>query len=276
MRPLEHKRIALLESRKAADLATLIDRLGGTPISVASVREVPHPEAVSRALGGLVAGEFGILIALTGAACDALFTAAEQTGRLDIVIERLRNMTLACRGPKPLGALRRRGLAADVQTVKPHTTADLLAALSTLDLAARHVLVLMYGERNPTFVDALTARGARVTDLCPYEWALPEDVGELQRLIDGTIAGDVDAMLFTSQVQFRHLMQVAHAMGKGPALLRALRDDVVTASVGPVCTHALRLEGVIPDVMPAMPNSTALVQAVGEYMAMIGTDGHRD
>jgi uroporphyrinogen-III synthase len=259
----------MLEARRARELAILVERLGGTALSVPAVREVPRQQAISRALGGLIAGEFQVLIALTGAACDAMFGAAEQTARLDIVVEQLRRMTLACRGPKPAGALRRRGLVPDVQTVRPHTTTDLLAALSTVDLQNQRVLVLMYGERNEAFAAALAERGARVTELCPYEWALPEDPAGLEALIDDTIGGRVDVMIFTSQIQFRHLMHVAVSIGRRDPLLRALREDVVTASVGPVCTRALRAEGVIPDVMPAMPNNPSLVQAVAEYMSML-------
>jgi uroporphyrinogen-III synthase len=163
-----------------------------------------------------------------------------------------------------------------VQTVRPHTTTDLLAALSTVDLQNQRVLVLMYGERNEAFAAALAERGARVTELCPYEWALPQDPGGLEALIDDTIGGRVDVMIFTSQVQFRHLMQVAVSIGQRDALLGALRDEVITASVGPVCTRALRAEGVIPDVMPAMPNNPSLVQAVAEYLGMLAPGSNPD
>jgi len=272
MRPLEHKRVALLESRKAQDLAKMVERFGADVISVPSVREVPRRELAALTVQRLLDGQFDVLVALTGAACEALFEESERSGSLDGVVDSLKEMLLVCRGPKPLGALRRRGLVAGVQTVKPHTSDDLLAALSTVELDGRRVLLLQYGERNQPFAAALTARGADVTDLCLYEWALPEDLRDMTQLIVDTVAGDIDVMLFTSQIQFRHLLDVARAIGRADELLRALRDDVITGSVGPVCTRALRAAGLVPDVIPPSPNGASLVQAIADYVSMFGPD----
>jgi len=275
VQPLERKRVALLESRKAEDLGRLVGRLGADVISVPAVVEVPRLSDAVSVVQRLVDGGFDVLVALTGVACESLFAQAAQSRLLDAAIARLQTMTLACRGPKPLLALRKRGLVADVQTVKPHTTDDLLAALSTVDLHERRVLLLQYGERNTAFADRLEARGAIVTELCLYEWALPQDVSGLAGLVEDTVAGKIDVMLFTSQIQLRHLMQVAASIGQQDALVRALRDDVITGSVGPVCTAAMRAAGVVPDVMPASPNGASLIQAVADYVEMFDRD-HRD
>ena len=44
-----------------------------------------------------------------------------------------------------------------------------------------------------------------------------------------------------------------------------LNQDVIVGAIGPVCAAALRAGGVIPDVMPASPNSASLVGAVADY-----------
>jgi uroporphyrinogen-III synthase len=54
-----------------------------------------------------------------------------------------------------------------------------------------------------------------VQDVCLYEWALPDDVGPLRNVVARTIAGDIDAMLFTSQVQLRFLLEIAARDGTG-------------------------------------------------------------
>src|SRR5690242_15024728 len=120
----------------------MAERLGATVISVPSVRETPRREGVEPVLRGLLAGGFDVMIALTGAACEALFEEADRLGLADEVCVALGRITLACRGPKPLGVLKRRGLVANVQTVKPHTTEELAAALSAVELDGRRVLLL--------------------------------------------------------------------------------------------------------------------------------------
>jgi uroporphyrinogen-III synthase len=268
MRPLEGQRVALLESRKAADVAAMVRRLGGTPICTPSVREVLREADLRPVLTTLVSGGFDVVALLTAAASDALFAEADRQGELNAVITALRRTTLACRGPKPLLSLKRHGLTPEIVTTKPHTSDELLDALTDVNLVDASVLLLHYGERSTAVSAALVDRGARVEDLCLYDWALPEDVGPLERLIADTLGGRIDVMLFTSQIQFRHLLTVAERVELDVALTEALRDHVIVGAVGPVCSRALRAAGVVPDVMPASPNGPSLVQAVADYVSM--------
>ena len=268
MRPLEGQRIALLESRKAADIAHMVQRLGGTPICAPSVREVLREGDFTPLLARLSDRGFDLVVALTAAASDALFAEADRHGALDGVITALKQTTLACRGPKPMLSLKRRGLTAQVVTEKPHTIDELLDALATIDVRGARVLMLHYGEHSDVLSTALIDRGAHVEDLCLYDWALPEDLGPLETLVTDTLAGRIDVMLFTSQIQLRHLMQVAGAMQLDVPLTHALRDDVIVGAVGPVCSRALRASGIVPDVMPHSPNGPSLIQAVADYVSM--------
>src|SRR5438128_97758 len=134
MRNLSGRTIALLESRRNEELAALVRRLGGTPVSAPSVREVPRDDDFGVFIDGLAGGRFSAAIFLTGAGANALFAEAERQGRLQEALNALRPITLACRGPKPLAALKRHGLIAQITTVKPHTTRELLEALEAVDL----------------------------------------------------------------------------------------------------------------------------------------------
>lgn len=269
MRPLEGRRVALLESRKSDDLAALIRRLGGTPICTPSLREVPRDEDVGPVLAELIAGGFNHVVLLTAAAGEALFEAASRHEVKDAVLAALGRTSLAVRGPKPLLALRRLGLVPAIVTEKPHTTRELLDVLEPVRLAGTRVLLLHYGEPSPTTTAALARRGASVEDLRLYDWALPTDLGPLRALLADTIGGRIDAMLFTSQVQLRHLLEIARAERMEEALTRALRDDVIVGAVGPVCASALRAAGVVPDVTPRSPNGPSLVQALTDYLSIV-------
>jgi uroporphyrinogen-III synthase len=268
MRPLEGRRVALLETRKADDLVRLVERLGGTALPVESVQEVRRTADVQPVVERLVGGGFDAIVILTAAAADALFVAAAGYGVLQETIVALQRMTIACRGPKPLLALRRRGLSAHIVTDKPHTADELVGALDAVDLRRRRTLLLHYGERNANCAAALQDRGADLTELSLYDWALPDDLGGLERLVHDTIAREVDVVLFTSQVQFRHVLEVARASGQDVTLVEALRNHVIIGSVGPVCTRAIRAAGIVPDVMPALANAASLVHAVADYLTM--------
>ena len=142
---------------------------------------------------------------------------AERLGRLDATLAALRAATTVCRGPKPSAALRRYDVPVRIAPVEPYTTTELLDALSDLDLAGKGVALVHYGEPNHALADALRARGAALEELCLYEWMLPEDVEPLKTLVGELVDGRVEAIAFTSQVQWRHLFQVAVDLGRAAA-----------------------------------------------------------
>ena len=270
MRALDGRTVAILESRKAEDLAAMVARLGGTPVLAPAVRERPTGYDAGPLLTQIAQGRFPVAVVLTGAALTALLTEAERRGVLDPVRAAFATMTLACRGPKPLAALKRYGLSASLSTTRPHTSRELLEVLSTISLEAAAVVLLHYGERNPAISDALRTRGAQVEDVCMYEWALPEDVTPLEDLVRRICTANpaIDALLVTSQVQLRFLLEIARRTNLATALTEALNAHVVVGAVGPVCADALRAAGVIPDVMPAAPNSASLVGALADYFEL--------
>ena len=265
---LRGKTIALLESRKSEELAALVRRLGGVAVSAPSVREVPRLDDVGVFVDGLAADRFAVTIFLTGVGAATLFEAAGRQGRLPASLAALRRTTIACRGPKPLAVMKKHGLTPQVVTVRPHTTRELLDALTPVELHATGVLLVHYGERDDALAEALRSRGARLEEVCSYEWALPVDTAPLASAVREAIDGRLDAMLFTSAVQCRHLFQIAGDSGLTERLAASLNRDVVVGAVGPVCAGALRQFGVTPDVIPDSPNMVSLITAVGDYLEL--------
>lgn len=268
-RPLERRRIGLLESRKARELSELVTRTGGIPICAPALRETPSDMDVAPLLADVIAGRYQVAVALTAAAVTALSEAADRRGVLPALCEALGHMTLACRGPKPQLALRRLGLRPTIVTATPHTSVSLLDALSGAAWTGQFVLLLHYGERNQSMSTAIAQLGAIVTDACLYEWHLPEDVEPLRLLIRAAISHEMDALLFTSQVQCRHLFQVAADMGVADRLLEVLQRDIAVGAIGPTCAGALREAGIVPDIEPCVPNSPSLVRALADYFILV-------
>lgn len=267
MNGLAGKRIALLEARLGSELARLVERYGGLPYHAPAVREATMDCAaeVAALTEQLLAGAISYVVLQTGVGALTLLNEAEKLGRKEELLAALRRVTTICRGPKPSAVLARHGIQINVTTREPHTTAELMAALETLPLAGAQVALLHYGERNLPLAEALRARGALVTELCLYEWQLPADTTPLVMLIQAIINGEMDAVAFTSQIQARHLFQIAAASGRADQLRAALNDKTVVASIGPTCTAALRSFGVTPQVEPAHPKMAPLLQALMKH-----------
>ena len=58
----------------------------------------------------------------------------------------------------------------------------------------------------------------------------------------------VDAVVFTSAVQVKHLFAVAERMGRGGRAARAACAGSSSPRSGPVCSRALEERGITPDV----------------------------
>jgi uroporphyrinogen-III synthase len=178
----------------------------------------------------------------------------------------LAECTVVCRGPKPVAVLKREGLPVHIRAEPPHTTTELLAALDAVTVDQRDVVYVHDGGALRIVPEALAGRGARVAEIQPYEWALPENLDPLRELVHLIIAGGVDAVAITTQVQARNLFAVASALGAVEALREALRERVVVAAVGPTCARALAELGAPPHVVPGQAKMGPLVMALAERL----------
>jgi uroporphyrinogen-III synthase len=266
MRSLNGIRVAVLESRRSSELAELVRRLGGDPYPVPAMREVAHLEQVPAFLSALAAGRFAAIVCLTGVGVQRLLREADRVGRLEETIAALKRLTIVCRGPKPVAALRQYDLPVHLKAAAPHTTAEVLEAMKVFDVRGKGVVVLHYGERDQPLADALAARGAQLEELCLYDWQLPEEIEPLKTLVNDLIGGRVEAIAVTSQIQCRNLFEISSTVHLSRDLRDALNRDVIVAAIGPVCASALEANGVCADVVPAQPTMGALIVALAEFV----------
>jgi len=260
--------VALLEARMKSELSRLVEKHGGAPLCVPAVRETPRiePDAVRELLDELSAGRHEVVIFMTGVAVSLLFELAQELGRHAELVAALRNVTTVCRGPKPTAALRGFGVPPTLSAREPFTAAELIDALSDLEIAGRGVLLFNYGERSETLSETLLARRADLQEFWLYQWQFPADLLPLEQLVRRIVERSIDALAITCQIQFRHLFQVAERLDLGRELLHALRKDVVVAAVGPTCRAIIEVHGVTPHVMPDHPKMGPLVMALMRYL----------
>lgn len=269
MSSLGGRTIAITESRRATELATLITKLGGVPVSAPAVREVPRRDRgpALDVLARIVRGEVAIVVFLTGVGTAAFLELATAAGLREPLLRALAGALVVARGPKPVAVLKAAGVRIDVVPAEP-TSEGLLQALAGRDVKGTVVAVQLYGEGNPVLVEGLAARGATVLEIPLYEWALPQDQEPLARLIRDVVARRVDVVAFTSSPQIRHLFAVADRLGLGAELAVSLRE-VPIAVVGPVCQSALTERGLQARIQPAKGTMGALVHSIAEHFGAV-------
>jgi uroporphyrinogen-III synthase len=260
---MKSKVVAILETRTGAHLADLVARRGGVPMLAPALEEVPDidPQAVSSLLARWRIDPFNICIFQTGVGTRALFAAADAAGSSAELQQCLAASTVVVRGPKPVGELERRAVRIDIKAASPFTTETVLAALSGVPLAGASVLVQRYGETNQVLAAGLKTRGAAVQEIATYRWALPADTQPLSNLLEALSRGGVDAVVFTSAVQIHNLYSMAEKAGSAADLANNLNRSIV-ASIGPVCSRALRHYGVAPALEASPPKLGPLMAAL--------------
>jgi len=260
------KTVLALESRRAAEMAELIRRQGGSPFVAPSMREMPLEEnAGAFAFGArLFAGAFDMMVLLTGVGTRQLSRLLATRHPEHAFPDALRGLTSVARGPKPAAALRELGVTPSLIAGEPNTWREVLAV--TEGRPERRVAVQEYGRPNPELVEGLRARGAEVTTVRVYQWDLPEDLGPLREAARKLAAGECDVVLFTTARQIAHLMRVAAEQGFEAEVLDGLRKARI-ASIGPTTTEALEEFGVTPDFEPSHPKMGFLVKEAAERIS---------
>lgn len=253
------KRVLALESRRAAETAELIRRNGGEPFVAPSMREIPIEEnrAAFDFLERLCAGEFDTVILLTGVGTRFL---AKTLGPQ--FAECLGRVVTVARGPKPSAALRELGLTATVLVPEPNTWREILVSIESRH--ERRIAVQEYGRPAPELIEALRARGAEVTSVPVYRWALPEDLAPLESAIRHLSDRFFDVSLFTSSAQLDHLFQVAARMSLRDRMAAGLKHSVI-GSIGPETTGTLVEFGLPPALEASHPKLGILVKEAGEF-----------
>jgi uroporphyrinogen-III synthase len=266
----EQLRVLSLESRRATELAALISSYGGQPVVAPALREVPL-ESNSAAIdfaAALMRGELDIVIFLTGVGTRALVGAIERAfPSRNAFVAALSRTKVVARGPKPLAALRELQVPVWVAVPEPNTWRELLAALDARaaeqPLEGARLAVQEYGVSNADLLAELRRRGARVTAVPVYRWALPEDVEPLKNAVTAIANGEIDVVLFTTSVQVTHLWQIAAQMGLESDVRRELGRAMIV-SIGPTTSEALRRSGLAADLQPSHPKMGVLVREAAE------------
>ncbi|MBT9330090.1 uroporphyrinogen-III synthase [Paracidobacterium acidisoli] len=266
-------RVLALENRRAAEIEKLIRTYGGEPVVASALREIPlesNHEALEFA-GRLLHGEFDLIIFMTGVGVRRLMEIVSSRYDRARIIESLRHVKLATRGPKSSAAVREMGLPVAVTAPEPCTWREMIDALDGAfgpSLEGLRAAVQEYGTPNPELLEALTRHHVQYTRVPVYQWALPDDLEPLRNSIRSIIAGQLDVIIFLTAIQVSHLFRVAEQMNAADALREGMRRTVVL-SIGPSTSEELARHGVEPDFEPSHPKMGFLMNEASELAAKL-------
>jgi uroporphyrinogen-III synthase len=267
--PLAGRRIGLTADRKATEQAELFRRRGAMVLHGPTMTTVDlsGEDALRHATVTLVEDPPDHLVVTTGMGLRLWLEAAGGWGLEDTLVKALSTTTIVARGAKAASAVRRAGL--DVAWRAPgENMAEVVAHLAeTTDGGSRPRIALqLFDPADHASTTALRALASELVEVPVYRWRRPDDLGPAQELVSATIAGELDAVTFTSQPAVRNLVGIAADQGRAGALLAVLNAGVVAACVGPVCAEAAREVGINDPLWPDPPRLPAMVRQVTEHL----------
>jgi uroporphyrinogen-III synthase len=262
--PLAGFSVAVTAERRRQELATLLERRGARVVVAPAITIVPlgDDDALHAATAACIGLAPDIVVATTGIGFRGWLSAAEGWGLGDALRAALGRARLIARGAKPCGAIRAADLS-EAWSAVTESSDEILEHLLAEGVAGRRIAVQLHGGPQTRFTEALRAAGAAVVEVPVYRWTLPPDVAPARRLVAQIVAGQVDAVTFTSAPAVHALLEIA-----GPAragLLDALRARTLAACVGQV-TAAPLVEHGVPVITPPRSRLGALVRTVTEEL----------
>jgi len=259
--PLTGYRIGVTAARKVDEQVNLLERRGAEVVWAPALSLDPNQvddASLRTATDDVLARPVDLFLATTGIGMKAWFAAAESWGVLPDLLGALERAEILARGPKSVGALRRRGLR-ELWAPESECFDDVLAHLRGRDLAGKRIVVQEHGQSLSMVAHALRRQGADVTTVTVYRVASADDPGPMFHLVDLVADRALQAVTFTSAPAVAAMMEAAGSTGRRDELVGAFQADVVASCVGPVTAAAFEMWGV-PTIFPDRSRLVAMVK----------------
>jgi uroporphyrinogen-III synthase len=272
--PLDGCTVGITADRRREEQAELLRRRGADVREGPVIKTVPlqSDDALRQATESLIADPPDVLVATTGIGVRSLFGAAQAWGIDGDLIEALRSVRIAVRGPKSAGAVQSAGL--DVWWQEPSERLDLMLqrVADELGLPAGspnrppRIALQRYGHPVPWAVRFLHDAGAEVLELPIYQWTLPDDRTAAYRLIEAACDLHLDAITLTSPPAVDNLFRLATDIGAAERLRTVLNRDVQVVCVGPMSGEAAQAQGLSSSVWPERGRLGLMIRTLTEQL----------
>jgi uroporphyrinogen-III synthase len=259
-------RIGVTSDRRSEDLIAALQRRGATVLHAPALKIAPNGQdrELVEETRQVIAARPDFVLVTTGYGMRRWLEVADAAGLGAELTAVLEGAQVLARGPKSLGAVRAAGLEdADLSVLE--TTASLVDRIVDTRRSGLRVAVQLHGYTDEVQLDRLRQVGATVLTVTPYRWVSPGSGDRLTKLIEAVARRELDAVTFTSAPAVDAVLDAARSLGRYPAVLEALQQDVVAAAVGPVTAAPLQEVGLQP-IQPERFRMGALIRLVCEHL----------
>ncbi|WP_088102121.1 uroporphyrinogen-III synthase [Halalkalibacter urbisdiaboli] len=261
---LTGKRVVIAGARKTEEMSTIIEKQGGIPVLRPLQGTVYLADKqIETEFKELIQTDFDWVLFTTGIGLETLLELAERLTLKERFIEVIQNANVASRGYKTVGVLKKIGVKSVAVDIDG-TTQGLMHSLEKFDFSNKQVLVQLHGLTVPKLTDFLEQKGAKVTEILPYQHIAPEKE-TIELLCSEILSEEVDAICFTTAIQVRSLFDYAKEQGFENQLIERFSDKVVAVSVGKVTTEALKDEGVARVIAPVIERMGAMIVEAARF-----------
>lgn len=252
--------VGVTAARRADELIGMLERHGATVLHAPALRLAPVGEdsPVVAAARRFVDAPPDVLLVTTGYGLKRWIAVATEAGFGDEFTAALGRTRLVCRGTKAKGAAI--GLGFRHATGVGSTTAEVVDALVAEGITGRRIVLQAHALADQPSVDALTAAGATVEVVSPYQWVDADDGSRMPALLRAIAAREVRAVTFSAAPAVDAVLDAARHLGLEQAVVEAFAaGDVLAVAVGPVTAVPLQEVGIAP-VVPDRHRTGAMVR----------------
>src|SRR5678815_1540419 len=212
--------IAITGSRRASELARIVENFGGKPyiaptVGIEANLSIPN-KSIMEFIDRIVKQDAEYVVFMTGPGVFSLFTLAKGSGMDEALLASLKKVTVIARSTKPQMVLRGFGVKVDF-VPQENTLNGILNLLKTRDITGKTIAILWHGEEQSTKIrDELYRAGASdIIEASAYTYSfetqndgasilrsmgfhyLAPDEDNVVRLIRDIVSGNIDAITFT-------------------------------------------------------------------------------
>lgn len=279
--------VAITASRRASELANLVQKFGGIPYIVPTIgikNNKPLNSECDQFIETISNDKMHFFIFMTGVGVFNLFQNLQKSHRLNTVNEKLQDTIVIARSNKPKMELRKFGIKTNY-VPNINTIEGIFNLLNSFDVKNKNIGILWHGDSSDPFKKKLESRGANVFDFSSYSYSnsleqknatMLKEMGydyvapnekKIVSLIEDIMNGTVDSITFTSPPAAKEFFVLAKRKNKFNSLKDKLNKTVLVVSVGPSTSNMLAQFHVLVDIMPTTYRMGPMIKELAEYIS---------
>ena len=244
----------------------MVSRWGGRPY-VAPTVEIKPPrnrrlikDFVKRVLSRQI--DFVIFMSANGV--TELIKSLENSELKNKFVRELSRVKVVAVGPKTGRELRNRGIEANLVPPK-YSSKGIVESLEKIGLQGKNVAIPRSNKAGTYLRRELEKMDANILEVPVYQSVLPSDESKVLDLIYDLLAGEIDAITFTSSSTVQNLFEIASKHALAEKLRNGLKKTIVVV-IGPTTQRTLKKLGLRVDVMPKEYTIEGMMKALVSYM----------